>query len=103
MNERFKYIEFKHAIAYNICDSGSERERIFDTNSFSIGMNNICSRCISHKVEYSVGPLKECSRFVKVFGGKNNMNIKIGTIKWSWLDSTGSDHDIRIPNNYVIP
>ena len=31
-NERLKDVEVKDAIEYNKYDSGSERERIFDTN-----------------------------------------------------------------------
>ena len=38
-----KYIEVKDAIAYNKYDIGLEREQIFDTDSFSIGVDNKCS------------------------------------------------------------
>ena len=65
-------------------------------------MDNIRSGCISHKVEDFVGPLKDCHRVIKVFGDTNTTNVKIGTIKWSWLDNTGSAHEIIIPNIYVI-
>ena len=39
-NEILEYIEVKDVIAYNKYDSGSEREQRFDTDSFSIGVDN---------------------------------------------------------------
>ena len=65
INERFKYIEVKDTIPYSTYDSELERKRIFDTDSFSIGVNNRCSGCISHKGEDFVRPLKECHRVIK--------------------------------------
>ena len=66
-NEILKYIEVRDAIAYNTYDSGLERERRFDTESFIIGVYNRCSGCISHEVEDFVGPLKDCHIFIKGF------------------------------------
>ena len=54
-------------------------------------------------MEDFLGPLKDCHRFIKGFGGKNNTNVKIGKIKWSWLDNKGYVHGFRIPNSYLIP
>ena len=54
-------------------------------------------------MKYFVGTPKDCHRVIKVFGDTNTTNVKIGTIKWSWLDNTGSSHYIIIPNRYVIP
>ena len=84
-----KYIEVKDAIAYNKYDIGLEREQIFDTDSFSIGVDNKCSGWLSNKVKDFVGPLKDSHRVIKGFVGTNNTNNKIGTIKWSWFDDTG--------------
>ena len=78
INKRLKYIKFKDAVAYNTYDSGLEHKHRFDTNSFSIGVDNICSGYISHKVEAFVWPLKACHRFIKRFGGKKTMNFNMG-------------------------
>ena len=55
MNEILKYKEVKYIIPYNTYNSWSESEQIFDTNSFRVGVDNIYSGCISHKVEYLWG------------------------------------------------
>ena len=98
-----KYVEYKDAIAYNTYDSGWKHEWILDNNSFSIDLDNRWSGCISHEVEDFVGPLKDCHRVIKWLKGTNTTDVKIGTIKWSRLDYTGSDQETRIPNSYVIP
>ena len=41
-----------------------------------------------------MGKLKYCHTVIKVFGGTKTMNFNTGTIKWSWLDNTGSAHEI---------
>ena len=64
-NEILKYIEVRDAIAYNTYDSGLEREKIFDTNSFRIGVDNRCSEFISYKVISFVGTLKDIHRVIK--------------------------------------
>ena len=98
-----KYIEDKDEIVYNTYGSGSKNEWIFDNDSFSIDLDNRCSGCISHEVEDFVGPLKECNWVIKGFKGTKATYVKIGTIKWSCLDKTGSAQGTRIPNSYVIP
>ena len=87
MNEILKYVEVKDAISYNKYDNGWEREQIFYTNSFSIGVDNRCSGCISHTVEDFVGPLKDCHRVIKGFGGTKTTKVNKVTIKRSWLDN----------------
>ena len=64
-NEVLEYIEVKDAIAYNTYDSGSEREKIFVTNSFRIGVDNRCSEFIPYKVISFVGTLKDIHRVIK--------------------------------------
>ena len=46
-----------------------------------------------------LGTLKGYYRFIKGFGGQKTTNVKIGTIKWSWLDETILTHEFRIPNS----
>ena len=102
-NERLKYIKGKETIAYNKYDSGSEIEQIFDTDSLGIEVDNICSGCISNKVEDFVAPLKDCHRVIKGFRCAKTPSINIGKIKWSWLDDIGSAHEFKILSIYFIP
>ena len=75
----------------------------FDTDSFSIGVDNRCSGCISHRIEDFEGRLIDTDKSVRGFGGTKTHNIKIGTIKWQWLDDKGAYHEFRIPKSYYIP
>ena len=72
----------------------------FDTDSSPVGVDNRCSKFISHKVTDFIGKLVDCNRTIKCFGGTRTTNIKMGTIKWSWLDDKGMVTTHRIPNSY---
>lgn len=65
-----------------------------------IGIDNRASGCFSHEVSNFVGQLRECNRVVKGFGASSTSNIKMGTLKWSWLDDDGKIHTHLIPNSY---
>ena len=75
----------------------------FDTDSVSIGVDNRCSGCISHRIEDFEGQMTDTNKVVKGFGGTKTTNVKMGTIKWKWLDDKGSEHEFRIPQSYYIP
>ena len=75
----------------------------FDTDSTRIGIDNRCSGCISHRVEDFEGPLTDTNKTIRGFGGSRISNIKMGTIRWKWLDDTGITHQFRIPRSYYIP
>ena len=49
-----------------------------------------------------VGALKDYHRVVMGFEGTKTINVKIGKIKWPWLEATRSTHEFIIPNSYVI-
>ena len=59
--------------------------------------------CIYHKVTDFIGELVDCNRTIKGFGGTRTTNIKMVTIKWSWLDGEGMVTTHRIPNSYYTP
>ena len=40
---------------------------------------------------------------VATIGGKNSRPSGIGTVKWSWDDSTGKTHEYELPNCYYFP
>ena len=75
----------------------------FDTDSAAIGIDNRCSACISHIAEDFIGNLADSNRTIKGFAGTKTTGIKIGTIKWSWLDDDGIEHTFNIPNSYYVP
>ena len=72
----------------------------FDTDSAMIGIDNRASGCFSHVSTDFVGPMRECNKLVKGFGGTHTSNLKIGTLKWSWLDDSGKMHTHYIENSY---
>ena len=47
--------------------------------------------------------LVDCNRTIKGFGGTRTTNIKMGTIKWSWLHDEVMVTTHRIPNSYYAP
>lgn len=75
----------------------------FDTDSASIGVDNRCSGCISHRVEDFEGPLINTNRSIRGFGGIRTHKVKMGTLRWKWLDDSGAIHSFRIPKSYYIP
>lgn len=79
------------------------RMATFDTDSSSIGVDNRCSGCISHRIEDFEGPLADTRKSIKGFGGSRTHDVKMGTIRWRWLDDSGSIHEFRIPRSYYIP
>ena len=79
------------ALAMQATNSG-ERVAIFDTDSAPIGIDNRCTGCISHVAKDFVGQLEESNRSIKGFGGSRTMGVKIGTLKWKWLDDNGNSH-----------
>ena len=70
----------------------------FDTDSSTIGIDNRASGCFSHVSTDFVGPLRDSNRIVKGFGGSRTSSVKIGTLKWTWLDDTGKSWTHYIPN-----
>jgi len=76
---------------------------VFDTDSGPVGIDNRCSACISHEADDFVGPLLDCNRAIKGFGGTRTVGIKMGTIRWRWLDDDGKIHTFLIPKSYYVP
>ena len=72
----------------------------FDTDSCTIGIDNRASGCFSHISTDFVGPLRDSNRIVKGFGGTRTSSVKIGTLKWSWLDDEGKCWTHYIPNSF---
>lgn len=80
-----------------------ENSIAFDTDSGPVGIDNRCTACISHRIEDFEGQLVDSNRSIKGFGGTRTKNIKMGTIKWKWLDDEGQEHKFLIPKSYYVP
>ena len=72
----------------------------FDTDSGEVGIDNRASGCFSHVITDFIGPMRDCNRVVKGFGGSRTSNVKMGTLKWSWEDDKGIKTTHLIPNSY---
>ena len=83
--------------------SRKQRQINFDSDAESIGIDNRCSACLSHKIEDFIGTPRESKRTIKGYGGTKISNVMTGTIKWKWLDDNGGIHEFKIPNSYYVP
>jgi len=81
----------------------AERQVIFDTDRATVGADNRCSACISHCIDDFIGPLTDCERTIRGFGGTSIHNVKHGTIQWKWEDDNGMVHNFTIPKSYYVP
>ena len=66
------------AVAMQATDiAKNERVTKFDTDSGPIGVDNRCSGCISHDIHDFIGPMKDCNRAIKGFGGVRTYDVKM--------------------------
>jgi hypothetical protein len=80
-----------YAVSYNVQDdSGLEDTDVsynravrFDTNSFPIKIDNCCTQSMSGYTKTKISHQ--------------------GTIKWNVTDDSGMQHDLYIPNSYLVP
>ena len=80
-----------------------QRKINFDSDARSIGIDNRCSACMSHKIDDFIGTPRESKRTIKGFGGIRVSNVMSGTIRWRWEDDNGGIHEFKIPNSYYVP
>ena len=80
-----------------------EHQVILDTDSESVGVDNRASACISCHSGDFLGPLHECCRAIKGFGGTKTYNVYQGTLRWAWEDDDGKAHTFLIPQSYYVP
>ena len=71
-----------------------------NTYSSTIGIDNRASGCFPHVSTDFVAPLRDSNRIMKGCGGYDTSSIKIGTIKWTWLDDEGKSWTHYIPNSF---
>ena len=89
-----------HAVMVFSAAARSSNVVAFDTDSGEVGINNRASGCFSHVISDFVGPMRDCNKVVKGFGGSRTSNVKMGTLKWSWDDDKGVKSTHLIPNSY---
>ena len=92
-----------HAVAVYSSTLKAHRITTFDTDSNTIGIDNRASGCFSHVSTDFIGPLRDSNRIVKGFGGSKTSAVKIGTLKWTWLDDQGRSWTHNIPNSFYCP
>ena len=80
-----------------------ERPVRWDTDSYSIGIDNRASYCISPQINDFVGPMTETTRTIKGFMGSTTRTFQRGTVKWKWDDDQGNTHTFKVPGTYYIP
>ena len=91
---------FCHSVAVYSSTLKAHRIIPFDTDSSHIRIDNRASGCFSHVSTDFVGPLRDSNRIVKGFGGSKTSSVKVGTLKWTWLDDQGKSWTHYIPNSF---
>ena len=72
------------------------------TDSATIGIDNMCSLCISQIAEDFIGELRESRRKIRGFGGVIQPKINTGSLLWIWEDDRGQEHKFLIPDSLFI-
>jgi hypothetical protein len=75
----------------------------FDTDSAHPGVDNRCTACISYCLDDFIAPPTSSKKYIVGFGGNTTRDLKIGTLKWTWLDYYDKSHAHLIPNSYYVP
>ncbi len=73
----------------------------FDSDSFTILVDNGASRCMTNDTKHFIGTPTVVNKQVKGLGaGKVSLE---GTARWSWEDGAGKTHTVDIPNTLFCP
>lgn len=75
----------------------------FDTDSFEIGIDNRCSKCISHRKRDFVGELVPTRTRVSGYTGTTTRTLYEGTLQWSVEDDQGRATTFLIPGSVYDP
>ena len=76
-----------------------------DSDSFTIGIDNHASRCISNNINHFLNPLSTNARLSRIRGiGNHMLEVKgEGTVQWPVEDDNGYKHNLRIDNVLYVP
>ena len=83
--------------------SSQIRQAEFDTDRFSIGIDNRCYITMPYLKQDFVGPLKKRRRIINGFEGPMVHIIYEGTVYWTINDDSGHPHQIEVPNSLNVP
>ena len=72
----------------------------FDTDEFSIGIDNFCSVTMYNPKQDFVVTLKKGWRVINVFEGPKLHTIYEGTINWNINNNSGNPHQVEIHNYF---
>ena len=88
--------------AYQSTNQHKDRLR-FDTDSYTILVDNCCSRSITNSLKDYIDPPTDTTTKIKGYNGVSTKPTKVGTVQWSWEDDTGQSHTFHIKDTYYSP
>ena len=97
------YINMVHCFDTADQIARKERQVRFDCDAVTVGIDNRCSGCISHKATDFVGRLRRTDKTIKGFGGITTFKVMQGTLNWKWCDDDGKEYSFLIRDSYYIP
>ena len=83
--------------------SSQPHQAKFDTDIFSIGIDNIFSVSMLHSNQKFVVPLKKGCRFINGFEGPKIHTIYEDTIAWTINEDSGHNHRVETSNYLYLP
>ena len=96
-------------LLYITCVTGTTHTSIqshqskFDTNVFTIGIDNQCCVTMSHSKQDFVRTLKILWRIINRFEGSKVCMIYEGIIAWTIIDYYNHPHQVEMPNSFYYP
>ena len=81
-------------------NSASARENsvALDADLGPAGIDNRRAPRVSHQIKDFNRQLVDSNQFTKGFGGTGAQSVKIGAIKWKWLDDEGKERKFIVPS-----
>jgi len=80
-----------------------ERKLFFDTDSFTILVDNCCSKSIANNINDFIDKPRKTMTKIKGYNGLSDKPLKVGTVRWSIRDDKGKIHQFILPNTYNAP
>ena len=102
-----KYVFLNSDSATHVCSSTSatctNKTVKFDTDSYTIGVDNHTSKCIINMITHFISALTPTPNTV-LRGAGGNLKVKgKGTVKWKIEDDDGKSHTILIKDCLYVP
>ena len=92
------------AIAAQSTAATAPKLATFDTDSYTIKVDNCCTKSISSYLDdFIESQVPLTTRRVKGVQGYVTGPVYQGTIKWNITDDNGTPHIINLPGSYYVP